>query len=214
MQDVHEQHELEVLKAWWKQNGVSVLIGVALAIAGLAAWQGYQSYQQANAEAASIVYENLRIAQAQGKLAEVSREARQLMVDQPSSPYATGAAFLLAKQAVDSGDLEGAQADLRWVMQHGSDDYWQSVAAIRLARVLIEVNKPAEALTVLNSASAMMSSAFKGMADYVRGIALMKQGDQAAAQAAFKSAQENKDLATSMRSLAQLWVDDLAQETP
>jgi predicted negative regulator of RcsB-dependent stress response len=56
-----------------------------------------------------------------------------------------------------------------------------------------------------------MSPAFKGMADYVRGMALMQQGDQGAAQAAFKSAQANPELASSLRSLSQLWVDDLVQ---
>jgi predicted negative regulator of RcsB-dependent stress response len=211
MQDVHEQHELEALKRWWKENGMAVITGGLLALAGVLGWQGYQDYQRANHEAASIVYESLRAGAAGTDFAKVSREARQLMVDHESSPYAVGAALLLAKHEVEKADWEGAQSDLKWVMTHASEAHWRSIAAIRLARVLIEVQKTADALAVLNTASKDMSPAFKGMADYVRGMALMQQGDQGAAQAAFKSAQANPELASSLRSLSQLWVDDLVQ---
>jgi len=214
MQDVHEQHELEALKSWWKENGMAVVTGVLFALAGVLGWQGYQDYQQANREAASIAYESLRAGAGQADFAKVSRDARQLMLDHESSPYAVGAAFLLAKHAVEKSDWEGAQADLKWVIAHSSESHWRSIAAIRLARVLIETQKTADALAVLNTYAKDMSPAFKGMADYVRGMALMQQGDQAAAQAAFKSAQTNPELATSLRSLSQLWIDDLAQVAP
>ncbi len=214
MQDVHEQHELEALKAWWKTNGMAVITGIVLALAGVLGWQGYQDYKRANNEAASIKYESLRSASAQADFATVSHDARQLIAEYASSPYAVGAAFLLAKNEVEKSDWEGAQADLKWVMTHSTEAHWRSIAAIRLARVLIETQKTADALAVLNSASKDMSSSFIGMADYVRGMALMKQGDSQAAQAAFKSAQANPELATSLRSLSQLWVDDLVQATP
>jgi predicted negative regulator of RcsB-dependent stress response len=213
MQDVHEQHELEALKSWWKENGMAVVTGGLLALAGVLGWQGYQDYQRANNEAASIAYESLR-AGAATDFAKVSRDARQLMIDHESSPYAVGAAFLLAKNEVEKADWEGAQADLKWVIAHSSEAHWRSIAAIRLARVLIETQKTADALAVLNSNAKDMSPAFKGMADYVRGMALMQQGEQSAAQAAFKSAQANPELAASLRSLSQLWVDDLAQVSP
>jgi predicted negative regulator of RcsB-dependent stress response len=214
MQNVHEQHELESLKSWWKENGMAVVTGGVLALAGVLGWHGYQDYQRANNEAASIAYESLRAVKSEADFGAVASNARQLMVDHPNSPYAVGAAFLLAKHAVDKSDWEDAQADLKWVTEHSSDTHWRSVAAVRLARVLIETKKETEAMAVLNTAAKDMSPAFKGMADYLRGMALMQQGEQAAAQAAFKSAQANPELASSLRSLSQLWVDDLTQVAP
>lgn len=212
MQDVHEQHELEALKSWWKTNGMAVLTGGLLAVAGVLGWQGYQSYEKANNEAASSRYEGLRSA-AQTDFSAVATDARQLMVDFPKSPYAVGAAFLLAKHAAEKADWEDAQANLKWVISHSTEAHWRAVASLRLARVLIEANKADDALSVLNTAATDMPVAFKGMVDYLRGMALLQQGNQEAAQASFKAAQENPELSSSIRSLSQLWVDDLGQVT-
>lgn len=214
MQDVHDQHEVEAFKAWWKENGMSVLTGVAIAIAGVLGWQGYQDYQRSNNEAASAVYESLRVAQSQNKFTEVSRDARQLMVDHAASPYAVGAAFMLAKSEADKEDWAGAQSDLQWVIDHSKDVQWKAIAQLRLARVMIENKQPAQAISLLNTASTSLPTAFKGMADYVRGMALLQQGDQQAAQQAFSAAQANNELSASIRSLSQLWVDDLTQAKP
>ena len=65
MKDVHEQHELEALKSWWKANGMALLTGGLIAVSAVFGWQSWQSYQRANAEAASHLYEQLRAPSAQ-----------------------------------------------------------------------------------------------------------------------------------------------------
>lgn len=214
MRDVHEQHELEALKSWWKSNGNAVIIGVSVALAGVIGWQSYQSYQQTNQEAASARYEALHNPAAQKDFAQVSSEAKQLLVDQPNSPYAVGAAFLLAKHAVEQADWEGAQTHLRWVLAHNQEPHWQALATIRLARVLVEAAQYDQAIVLLDQAQPKMTAAFQAMADYVRGMALMQQQHPEAAQKAFASAQQNPAAPSSIRSLSQLWVDDLGQATP
>lgn len=214
MQDVHEQHELESLKSWWKSNGMAVITGSVIAISAILGWQGYHSYQQANHEAASSRFESLRSAAAQNNFAAVSTDAKQLMVDQPDSPYAVGAAFLLAKHAVEKADWVDAQANLQWILTHSQESHWRAVAALRLARVLVEANKADEAIALLAKETPSMSEAFKGLSDYTRGMALLQQGNQAAAQTAFASAQANPAVSTSIRSLSQLWIDDLGQVAP
>lgn len=211
MSDVHEQHELEALKSWWKTNGFAVLTGSLLAVSSLFAWQSWQGYQRSNAEAASHLYESLRAPDAQSDFGNVAREARRLMVDFPDSTYAVGAAFMLAKHHVSKGDWAEAESNLMWVMTHSSEEHWRAVASVRMARVLIEQDKTTEALAVLTKAYPQLPSSFKGMADYLSGMALKQKGDEPAAQAAFKKAQANPDLPLSVRSLSQLWLDDLTQ---
>jgi predicted negative regulator of RcsB-dependent stress response len=214
MSDVHEQNELEALKSWWKANGTAILTGGALAIAALLGWQSYQSYQKANSEAASARYETLRSQAEQNNFASVTTDAKQLLVDHANSPYAVAAAFLLAKHATQKSDWEDAQAHLRWVLTHSEQSHWRSLAVIRLARVLIEANKADESVALLVKESAVMSKSFQGMANYVRGMALLSLNKTIEAEKAFAQAQANDALSTSVRSLSQLWVDDLAQETP
>ena len=40
-----DDEQAEDLKAWWKENGISVIAGIALAIAALFAWEYWQKYQ-------------------------------------------------------------------------------------------------------------------------------------------------------------------------
>ncbi len=214
MKDVHEEHELEALKAWWKQYGMSLVAGGALAIAGALGWQGWQSYQQQNAQAASHLYEFLRVAQEQDKFAEVSREAHRLMVEFESTPYAVGAAFLLAKFYADKKEWVEAESSLRWVLTHHDEAHWRAVALVRLAKVLMAQEKHQEALTQLDSQYNQLPEAFRGVADYLRAVALQALGQEKQAINAFAKAQSNPQLAVSMRSLSQLWLDDLTQETP
>lgn len=214
MSDVHEQHELEALKSWWKANGMAILTGGALALAAVLGWQSYQSYEKANSDAASARYESLRAQAEQNNFASVTTEAKQLLVDHSQSPYAVAAAFLLAKHAMEKSDWEDAQAHLRWVLTNSEESHWRSLASIRLARVLIEANKAEESVALLAKEAPMMSKAFQGMADYVRGMALLYLNQPIESEKAFAQAKANDALPTSVRSLSQLWVDDLGQVTP
>lgn len=214
MKDVHEEHELEALKSWWKEYGVSLIAGGAFAIATIMAWQGWQSYQRSTAEAASHLYEFLRVAQEQDKFADVSREAHRLMVEFEDTPYAVGAAFMLAKFYADKQEWVEAESSLKWVIAHHDEAHWQSIAVVRLVKIMIAQDKSQEALQTLDTHYAKMPVAIQGIADYLRGSALQQLGQMREAQVALSKAQSNPQLAVSLRSLSQLWLDDLTQETP
>jgi predicted negative regulator of RcsB-dependent stress response len=154
------------------------------------------------------------VAQEQDKFADVSREARRLMVEFEDSSYAIGAAFMLAKFHADKQDWVEAESHLNWVISHHEEAHWKSIAAVRLAKLMIAQDKHNEAIQVLDRHYAQMPEAFRGVADYLRGSALQQLGQEAQASVAFKKAQTNPQLAVSLRSLSQLWLDDLTQEMP
>lgn len=214
MSDVHEQHDLEAMKSWWKANGMAVLTGGALAIAAIVGWQTYQSYQSAQQMNASARYEQITSMAEQQGVSSIKMEAKQLMLDHADSPYAVATAFMLAKQAAEQAEWDDAQAHLRWVMTHRSEGHWHDLASIRLARVLIESNKANESLTLLAQEYARMGKAFQGMADYLRGLAYLSLQQPVEAEKAFAQAKANEAMSTSVRSLSQLWIDDLAQVKP
>ncbi|MDX1713508.1 MAG: tetratricopeptide repeat protein, partial [Halomonas venusta] len=54
-----EEEQLEVIKRWWKENGTSLIAGAVLAAAGVFGWNAWQNYQEGQAEAASVRYQQL-----------------------------------------------------------------------------------------------------------------------------------------------------------
>ncbi len=61
------------------------------------------------------------------------------------------AALAAAKAAFDANDLNGAKAQLQWVVDNGSDDEYKSLAALRLAGVLLDEKAYDEGLKVLSA---------------------------------------------------------------
>ena len=55
--DLEEQEKVDELKAWWKQNGSTVLLAVAVFAAIVAGMQGWRYYQKSQQQQAAQVYE-------------------------------------------------------------------------------------------------------------------------------------------------------------
>ncbi len=54
-----EEEQVEALKNWWKENGKSLLLTIALALAVVFGWKGWQNNQRITAENAAVMYQNL-----------------------------------------------------------------------------------------------------------------------------------------------------------
>ena len=54
-----EEEQLESLKRWWKENGLSTVIVVVLAVGGYFGWDLWKGHRQAQTEAAAIVYQQM-----------------------------------------------------------------------------------------------------------------------------------------------------------
>ena len=40
-----EEEQVEALKAWWRENGKSTVVAIAMAVMGVFGWQGWQKQQ-------------------------------------------------------------------------------------------------------------------------------------------------------------------------
>ena len=54
-----EEEQVAAIKSWWKENGKSLVLTVAVVLAGVFGWKAWQQKQANDAEAASIIYQNL-----------------------------------------------------------------------------------------------------------------------------------------------------------
>lgn len=210
-----EEEQLEVLKRWWKDYGTTVITAIAAAIAIYFAWTTWQEKQRGKAESASSHYEELvKILNVeQGKTlsdadkANAEHIANELKEKNGGSLYAQGAAFYLAKSAVDAGNLDKAITELQWILTAKPDIATAQLAHVRLARVYVSKAAYAEAQAQLAEEP---SKAFASEYAEVRGDILKAQGNKEAAATAYKKAIETTDPQQQERAMVlQMKADEL-----
>jgi len=151
---MQDEADLEAIKRWWDENGKSLIVAVVVAVAGTLGWQQYQGYQGSREQAASDLYASmLAIQLEEGEPAAMAAAAATLKSEHSGSAYAQFAAMLEARVAVEAGDLESAEASLRWALSVGDtrSDIGQLIQ-LRLARVLAARGAVDEALAILDQA--------------------------------------------------------------
>jgi len=204
--DLEEQEQLDVLKAWWKRNGNTVLLGITAFAAVMVGIQGWRYYQKNQQQQAAMVYEAMQ-GGIQNKDIKLIRNATgQLIEKYPSTPYASRAALLAAGANYESGDVKSAKAQLQWVTEHAKEDGVRDIARLRLAGILLDEKTNEEALKVLESPH---GEAFVGLFADLKGDVLVAQGKVADARAAYKAALEKMDEKSPYRQVVQMKLDGL-----
>jgi predicted negative regulator of RcsB-dependent stress response len=188
-----EEEQLEALKRWWKENGRSIMIGVVLALAVGFGWQGWQKNQRAATENASLIYQQMLLALSEEGSAAAERGrslAEALRESHAGTTYSQFAALHLARMAVDAGELQEAEAELRGVAAEATvaSDI-QQVAQLRLARVLAAQGNIEQALALLGNAGEDFTASYA----MARGDILLQEGRSAEAFTAYEEAQAGLD---------------------
>lgn len=190
---MQDEADLEALKRWWDENGKGLVAAVVVAVLGTVGWQQYQGFTASKAEAASDLYATMLAIQLEdGDAAQFTALAGELKAEHSGSTYARFAAMLEARRAVDEGDLEGAEAALRWALTDGDtrSDIGQLIQ-LRLARVLADQGKETEALAILGQGSAAFPVAYA----QAQGDIHLAAGRPEQALAAYR---QGRDLATEL----------------
>jgi len=209
--DLEEQEQIETLKSWWKQYGNLV---TWLLIAGLTAfsgWSAWNYYQRSQAAQAGQLYDEIGRAVVAKDSARVLRGATDMREKFSRTAYAEMAALLAAKVAFDANDLNGAKAQLQWVVDNGRDEEYRALARIRLAGVLLDEKAYEEGLKVL---SGEVPAAFAGAVADRRGDLLMAQNKIAEARSAYQEALQKSDAKSPGRQLIQLKLDAIGGANP
>ena len=140
-----DEEKAEELKAWWKENGTSVIAGIALTIGGMFGYQQWQQYKLDQSEGASRLYSKIS-----KNNADSAEALKELNSKYDSTSYASLAALSTAKTSCESGKTDDCIAQLK-VASKSSQDSIASIAKLRLARTLISTGKLDEAQTLLST---------------------------------------------------------------
>jgi predicted negative regulator of RcsB-dependent stress response len=208
--DLEEQEKLEDLKAWWKQWGGMITVGVVLACVVIIAVQGWRLWTQHQADQASTLYGAVSSAMRSNDLPKAKDATAQLTDQYGRTAYAPAAALMLAKMLWDSGDKAGAKAQLLWVIDKSSDDEMKQIARFRLAETALDAKAYDEALRTLD---AKHDEPFAGLYADLRGDILAAAGRAGEARASYQTALAKLDPKSPYRNFVQVKLDALGGPT-
>lgn len=143
--------QAEYVKKWCREYGFGILLGIIFALVISWSWNYWYQSKENNLLKASMQYEHL--------VSEITLNeniftpnslADELLKNFANTPYASLAALQLAKVAVNQNKLLEASKWLVWIVDHGHDQTLQSIAQLRLVRILLTQNQAKEALKILS----------------------------------------------------------------
>ena len=208
-----EEEQVEALKKWWSENGTSLILSVVVVAGGWLGWNTYQDNVRATGEAASAVYSQLVEKAAQPAAdqtdavkAEMISLAEQLKKDFSSTVYSQFGGLFLARFATDNGDFETAVKELQAVIAAAEEGPIKLTAQVRLANILVQLDKNDEALALI---PAQPDAAYAAQFNEVKGDALFRKGDMSQAREAYVAARTAAQEAGINTQVLQRKIDNL-----
>ncbi|MGO1072651.1 YfgM family protein [Lysobacter sp. CA199] len=170
--DEHEQSE-RVL-SWLRANGAGLIGGIALGLAAIGGWKWWGNHQlEQHGKAASEFQAAVDAVGAKDKAAATKVKAL------PAGMYQTLAALELAKSQVEADQRDVAIATLQGIKT--DDAAMADIVTQRLARLLIDAKKPAEAVKLLGKSTSPMAIEVRGDAQFALGKADLARNEYNAA---------------------------------
>lgn len=209
-----EEEQVAALKRWWSENGNSLVIGIALALAAIFGWQAWQQQILNTKYEASSLYQQIldaasvqTIEAKEKNLATVRLLGEKLKSDYASTEYAKFAALFLAKAAIEAKELSVAEQELRWVLSQNPDEPTRAIVNARLARLLLAQDKIDEASTIV---SQPVDKPFMPMYLEIKGDIALAKGDRVAARSAYEEAKSQLKNDDRERILLEMKLSDVA----
>lgn len=201
-----EDAQIEALKRWWGQNWKALVTVLTIGLAGIVGWQLWTRYEAGHRMQASQLYDELDNAMSGKGNTDIKTIVAHLKTSYDDTPYASFAELKLAQADVSNGRFEDANRRLNWIVDHGNDAGIRSIARLRLAAVLWQIGRDAEALKDLERPP----QPFRGLYEELRGDILASQNKEAQAREAYQQAllvlplgsSEHKNVQSKLANLA------------
>ena len=204
-----DEQQAEVVKRWLRQNGLFMVLGVALGLGGLFGWNTWQDHQANRRAAASALFEELRSVVEQGRAIRAEEIRDQLVSEFGGTPYPAQARLSLAGLHMTRNDPQAAAAELGALLASRPDRGITHIAQVRLARVRLHQGDTDEALALLDVPD---DSAFAGIYHDARGDVYMAREQREDARSEYELALLS-EAGTVNREWVQMKLDDLG-DTP
>jgi len=214
MAEYSEEQQVEAIRKWVAENGMSVAVAIVIALSALIGWRHWQGTQKVEAEAASVLYQQMLEAvddarakpDSEQESLTVKLTGEKLINEFPDSAYADYAQLMLAKLAVERLEYSVAIDNLKAVIDAPASDTIRWAATLRLARVLLQTGDYDGALAQVEG---KVPEAYRGQALEIKGDVLRVREDFDGARSAYELAMENMD-GDAHKELVRMKLQDLA----
>jgi len=174
-----DEEKAQELKQWWKENGASVFVGIALAIGGMFGWQQWQEHKKVQSEGASRLF-----AQLDDESKDSKKTLEKINNDYSGTPYNALAALKVAKKECVSGKPEVCISLLRQAATSSQEDI-AIIAKLRLARTLVSRGKTDEAKRIIEQP---FPAAYTSLTDEIKGDIYFSKNEYDKAREAYDRA--------------------------
>jgi predicted negative regulator of RcsB-dependent stress response len=181
-----EEEQVERLKAWLKENGVSIILGIVIGVGGIGGYNYWNHVQETTAAEASAHFTSMIEAIEADNRESLRQQADTLINEFAGTDYALMAHLALARSHVDSAEYDKAELALQQVVGSAAEKPLAYIARLRLADVQIQLAQYEQALSTL---TASFPEAFAARVDELRGDVYALQGKVAEAVEAYRKAQ-------------------------
>jgi predicted negative regulator of RcsB-dependent stress response len=181
-----EEEQVEKLKAWLKENGLSIVLGIVIGVGGIGGYNYWVHVQETTAAKASGHFTQMIDALAADDGEVLQQQADILIADHASTDYALMAHLALARNHAANAEFEQAEAALQQVVGSAAQRPLAYVARTRLAAVQLQTGQYDQALTTL---AVEFPDEFAALSNELRGDILAMQGKDDEAIEAYRKAQ-------------------------
>lgn len=202
-----EEEQIEQLKKFIKSYGVSIVLGILIAIAASVGYRYYKGRQAHIAVQAAVSYSQLLDGVVSNQPTVVTRQANYLLKEYPKTPYATMASLFLARQAINDKQPQQALVQLNKVINEGRQPAMVALARLRAARVYLSMKQYTTALNIL---APIKSKAFLAVKSEITGDIMVAQNKPEKARLAYQVALKNIDQKASMKPVLEMKQDNVA----
>ncbi len=188
--ELNQFEEANIVKDFWRKNGKSILFSIALAFLAIIGISWYKSYQQNNQDQLFSLYQKVLNNQQSGNVDNQVIMSELMQKKYPRATYSALASLVTAGSQAQAGKLDAASQSLNWVVEHAKEKVIRDFAIIRLARIDIDQDKAAKALTLLKQMHQPELGAYVNM---VKGDAYTQLKEYANAKKYYQIAQSAFD---------------------
>ncbi|MER2474420.1 YfgM family protein [Photorhabdus laumondii] len=176
----NENEQVDVIRRFFANNGKALVLGLVLGAGALIGWRYWQSHQTNQLQESAEAFERVDRGLITGT--KESHTAAEKFASETNNSYGVMAHMHLAQLAVEKNELTKADQFLSAATGQVKNEDLQALVNIRLARVQLAEDKADAALKTLEQ---VKGSGWVGVAEDIRGDALVKKGDIAGARAAY-----------------------------
>lgn len=183
-----EEQQFEEVKSWFKENGMAILLAIAVVSAAVFGWNFWKGHHQKISQESSAAYDNVMTAYLQDSNKNQPL-IEKFIQESGHNSYATFAQLTQAQQAVEKADFAAAKTILEGAV-NADDPVLQTIARFRLSAVNFQLKDFDGALANL---AQIKDKAWELRKQVLSGDILNAKGDKEAAKSAYQQALANAD---------------------